>query len=98
MFALLFADRGDCRFRKMLKTTPTLAIGGVDTAENGPFKVWGYGVWTPPSPNGSTGARSSAQERHSEICSQVDAETQGPRGIVELLPSFREDDADEQEN
>ena len=46
---------------------------------------------------GSTGARSSAQERHSEICSQVDAETQGPRGIVELLPSFREDDADEQE-
>ena len=27
------------RFRKMLKNAPTLAIGGVDTAENGPFEV-----------------------------------------------------------
>ena len=28
-----------CRIRKVLKNAPTLAIGGADTAENGPSKV-----------------------------------------------------------
>ena len=32
-------DRGDCRSRKMLQNAPTLAIGGVHTAENAPPKV-----------------------------------------------------------
>ena len=27
---------------KMHKNVPTLAIGGVDTAEHEPSKVWGY--------------------------------------------------------
>ena len=34
----------------MLKNAPTLAIGGVDTAENEPLKVWGYGVCDIDSP------------------------------------------------
>ena len=33
------ADLKPCRARKMLKNAPTLAIGGVDTAENGPSRV-----------------------------------------------------------
>ena len=33
------ADLKPCRARKMLKNAPTLAIGGADTAENGPSKV-----------------------------------------------------------
>ena len=32
-------DLKTCRFRKTLKNAPTLAIGGADTAENGPSKV-----------------------------------------------------------
>ena len=36
---LFSPDRRDCRSRKMLKNAPTLAIGGADTAENGPSKV-----------------------------------------------------------
>ena len=41
----------------MLKNAPTSAIGGVDTAENEPLKVWEYGV-SPPFTlgHGSTGA------------------------------------------
>ena len=33
------ADLKPCRSRKTLKNAPTLAIGGADTAENGPSKV-----------------------------------------------------------
>ena len=33
------ADLKPCRARNMLKNSPTLAIGGADTAENGPKKV-----------------------------------------------------------
>ena len=34
--------RKSCRAREMLKDAPILAIGGVDTAEYGPSKVWGF--------------------------------------------------------
>ena len=49
---------------KMLKklNALTLAIGGVDTAENEPHKVLGYEVSTAPRPgHGSTGAIRIAQ-------------------------------------
>ena len=40
---VFFSPTGEyksCRSRKLLKNTPTLAIGSVDTAENEPSKVW----------------------------------------------------------
>ena len=51
-----------CRSQRELSNEYLLAKFGVDTAENGPSKIWRYGVCTPPSPlQGSTGGISSAQ-------------------------------------
>ena len=48
---------------KSLTNAPTLAVEGVDTAEDEPLKVWGYGLSTPLPPwgHGSTGAISTTQ-------------------------------------
>ena len=54
MLALFFRPIGaivDIEKYHIMKNAPTrVAIGGVDTAENEPLKVYGYGVSTPPPP------------------------------------------------
>ena len=60
----------------MLKNAPALAIGGVDTAENGAPKVWVYGGYSGPNPpQGSTGAMSSAQDDEADTGTGEEATT-----------------------
>ena len=54
-----------CRSRRELSNEYFLAKFGFDTAENGPSKVWRYGVWVyGPLPHGSTAAISTAEATH----------------------------------